>query len=122
MFKSRKTRRIMQYLDEKPQHQPFDYLLQDYLSGALKQRLADMGFSRIEIYVDWLEDYKCVNIGALHRCGLCLDFQAEPACVNIALDEEEPDDAVEFEIPADPHADSADIYYDILADQLIGKE
>lgn len=111
MFKKQKIRK---YLEETEHFTPFEYLLQDYLSGELKQRLAEMQLSRIEMYVDW--EHKCVSVYAEYGNRWCLDFQAERDEVMVAVDEDEPEDGVFLKVPHD--GNSAAFYYDAIAERL----
>ena len=74
---------------------PFHSLLGDWLSGELKRRLEELGYSRIEVHIDWLSDYKCINIQARIN-GQYADIQIEPEQFSVAVDEDEPDEAREY--------------------------
>lgn len=111
MFKKQKIRK---YLEETEHFTPFDYLLQDYLSGEFKQRLADMQLSRIDIYVDW--EHRCVSVYARYGDKWCLDVQANPEELMVAVDEDEPEDGVFLQVPSE--GDSASFYYDAIAEHL----
>lgn len=108
-----KRKRIQRHLEKNMHFTPFEYLLQDYLSGGLKQRLADMRLDRIRIYVD--DMHWCISVYAEYGDRLCLDFQADAEEVVIALDEDEPEDGVFLKVPPDG---DAGFYYEALAEQL----
>ena len=74
---------------------PFAALLAMERSGQLASQLSDLGLTKQEYHIDWLDDYKCICIQA--RFGkLYIDIQIEPNAFTIAVDEDEPDDPVEF--------------------------
>ena len=95
-----KKKKISKYLSEKQAIKTttaFDTLLTEYLSGCLKENLCKSNMKRIEIHVDWLSDYKCINIqGIVSDCYF--DIQIEPESFSIAYDKDEPDNATEFEL------------------------
>lgn len=74
---------------------PFSELLAEHRSGQMEARLAALGLTRQEYHIDWLDDYRCIDLQA--RFGtLYVDIQIEPDVFTIAMDEDEPDDPVEF--------------------------
>ena len=74
---------------------PFAALLAMERSGQLASQLSDLGLTKQEYHIDWLDDYKCICIQA--RFGkLYVDIQIEPDTFTIAVDKDEPDDPVEF--------------------------
>ena len=74
---------------------PFAALLAMERSGPLASQLSDLGLTKQEYHIDWLDDYKCICIQA--RFGkLYVDIQIEPDTFTIAVDKDEPDDPVEF--------------------------
>jgi len=92
-----KRQRILQHLTDVPYHSrsSFDQLLDDYLSGDLKEILESFGLRRISFYIDWHDDYRCINIQG--RIGSkYADLQIEPDHFSLACDEDEPDDHAEF--------------------------
>ena len=95
MFKTKKSK-IKTYLNVKEEmFTPFDHLLSDYLSGELKNRLDGLGLQRLSIYIDWLPDYKCINIQGRYQKNY-VDIQIEPSSFSIGCDPVEPDDHTEF--------------------------
>lgn len=93
-----KKKKISAYLAAKRLESPlssFDLLLQDSLSGELKDRLEQLGLKKIDIHIDWLPDYRCIGIQG--RLGNCFsDIQIEPSEFSVCCDEVEPDDPVSF--------------------------
>ena len=74
---------------------PFAALLAMERSGQLASHLSDLGLTKQEYHIDWLDDYRCICIQA--RFGkLYIDIQIEPNAFTIAMDKDEPDDPVEF--------------------------
>ncbi len=105
-----KKKKLSKYLAEKQATQcltPFDRILEDYLSGALKKRLGRLTMKQIEICVDWLEDYQCINIQGKSK-GCYFDIQVEPSGFSIAYDKDEPENAVEFPL------EDASVFYKII--------
>lgn len=93
-----KKKKIAEYLSKKHQAQTittFDSILSEYLSGYLKETLHKFNMKRIEIHIDWLSDYKCINIQG-NVCDYFFNIQIEPASFSIAYDKDEPDDVTEF--------------------------
>ena len=74
---------------------PFAALLAMERSGQLAAHLSDLGLTKQEYHIDWLDGYKCICIQA--RFGkLYIDIQIEPNAFTIAMDKDEPDDPQEF--------------------------
>lgn len=98
MFQTKK-KKIISYLEHKQSvgmPTAFDALLQDYVSGVLKSELEAIGLRKIEIHIDWLDDYKCIAVSG--RCQRCLiemqfEMQIEPSEFIIACDEDEPEES-----------------------------
>jgi len=91
-----KKKKIEQYLQTKDSaYSAFDELLQDYLNGKLKEELEKYGMTKIELYIDWLDDYRCIDIqGKFH--SYFVNVQIEEEKFIIACDEDEPDDPEEY--------------------------
>lgn len=86
---------------------PFTELLEQWYAGQMRKRLESLGLTKLEFHIDWLPDYKCINIqGRLNR--LYVDIQIEPASFTIAMDEDEPDDPTEYPLA------SAEGFYDTI--------
>ena len=92
MFQSKK-RKIQAYLSHKAKEQltPFDELLNEYLSGKMKEKLTELGIKKLEINVDWLTDYKCIGLQGVYNQNY-LDLQIEPAKFSVGYDPVEPDE------------------------------
>ena len=69
----------------------FDCLLSDYLSGELKARLLQIGVEKIEIYIDWHNDYRCIGVQGKYR-KYYVEIQIEEKEFSIGYDADEPDD------------------------------
>ena len=92
---------------------PFSELLAEHRSGKMEARLAALGLTRQEYHIDWLDDYKCIDLQA--RFGvLSVDIQIEPDAFTIAMDEDEPDDPTEFPLT------SAENFYGTVQTHLPG--
>ena len=93
-----KKKKISKYLSEKQAIKnitAFDSLLSEYLSGCLKENFRKLNIKQTEIHVDWLSDYKCINIQG-RIGGYFVDIQIEPETFLIAYDKDESDNATEF--------------------------
>ena len=93
-----KKKRIFEYLTEKQASQAltaFDTILSEYLSGSLKNKLYELSLKNMSIHIDWMADYKCINIQG-KVSGYFFDIQIEPVSFSIAYDKDEPDDVTEF--------------------------
>ena len=90
---------------------PFHGLLEQWLAGQMRERLETLGLRKLEFHIDWLPDYKCIDIQG-RRDRMYVDIQIEPASFTIAMDEDEPDEHTEYALV------SAEGYYDALRDTL----
>ena len=93
-----KNKKLIEYLSKKQASKAattFDTILSDYLSGSLKGRLHELDMKKISIHIDWLSDYKCINIQG-KVSDYFFDIQIEPQTFSIAFDKDEPDYATEF--------------------------
>lgn len=93
MFQTKK-KKIKSYLENKQSAETltaFDVLLHDYLSGDLESEFEAIGLSGIKIHIDWLNDYKCIEVEGSYSKYL-IEIQIEPSEFSIAYDEDEPDD------------------------------
>lgn len=93
-----KKKKIQAYIVQKAASgplSPFDELLEDYLSGKMKERFLTFGIEKVEIHIDWLADYQCIGVqGVFNRSYL--DLQIEPAEFSIAYDSDEPDEHSQY--------------------------
>ena len=92
MFLSKK-KRIHDYLDsmKKEQWSAFDFLLDHYLSGQLRSTFAEYGITKLSCYIDFHEDYKCINVQGKYE-SYYIDLQIEQKEFSIGCDPDEPDD------------------------------
>ena len=111
MFQFKKSK-IKTYLNNiEGMYTPFDHLLSDYLSGELKNRLAGLGLQDISIHVDWLPDYKCINIQGRYLKNY-VDIQIEPTRFSIGCDPDEPDEHSEVFL------ENRQQFYNVMTAQL----
>ncbi len=90
MFRTKKSR-IKAYLQGLPHRTAFDELLSDYLDGTLKDDLAELGITKIELHIDWQVNTKCIGIqGKYHNWFV--DIQIYPHEHSFSADLDEPDD------------------------------
>ena len=90
---------------------PFTELLEQWHTSQMRNRLESLGLRKLEFHIDWLPDYKCIDIHG-RRDRLFVNIQIEPASFTIAVDENEPDDPTEYALV------SAEGFYDTLRDTL----
>ena len=90
---------------------PFTELLAQWHAGQMREHLESLGLRKLEFHIDWLPDYKCIDIQG-RRDRMYVDIQIEPASFTIAMDEDEPDDPTEYALV------SAEGFYDTLRDAL----
>ena len=74
---------------------PFAALLAMERSGQMASHLSDLGLTKQEYHIDWLNDYKCISLQARFD-KLYVDIQIEQDAFTIAMDEDEPDEPQEF--------------------------
>lgn len=95
-----KKKKISVYLSEKQKNKSvtaFDLLLLDYLSGDLKNKLINFGLKRIEIHIDWLPEYKCIDIQGRVK-DYYFDIQSEIDVFSISYDKDEPEEIEEYSL------------------------
>lgn len=74
---------------------PFAELLSDWHSGAMAEKLARLGLGKAEFHIDWLNDYRCINIQG-RRNRDYVDIQIEKTEFSLAVDPDEPDEPENF--------------------------
>ena len=93
-----KKKKIQAYIAEKTSSgalSPFDELLSDYLSGKMKERILTIGVEKVEIHIDWLTEFQCIDVqGVYNHCFL--DLQIEPTEFSIGYDPDEPDEYANY--------------------------
>ncbi len=99
----RKRSKIAAYLQTSPPS-PFALLLSDWYSGQMQERLSALGLVKLDCHIDWLPDYKCINIQGRYGKQY-VDIQIEGDAFFIAADAVEPDEPEEFPL------ESADRFY-----------
>lgn len=113
-----KKKKISKYLSTKQTADnlsPFDIILSDYLSGSLDLKMCQLSVKRITIHIDWLADYKCINIQGTVD-DYYLDIQIEPFSFSVAYDKAESDVATEYLLksPADFYKKTETIIQNII--------
>ena len=90
-------RRIQNYLDSiaKEQWTPFEEMLEQYLNGALLDKLSQCGIGNLSCTVDFLDDYKCINVNGKYR-SFYIDIEIEQKEFSIGCDPIEPDEHTYF--------------------------
>ena len=112
MFTSKKNQ-IKKYLAKKSDGDKcaFDFFLSDYLQGTLKEQLMSMGIKKIEIFIDWYEDIKCIDIQGRYEMYY-MNLQIFPQEFTISFDLVEPDEDVIYFL------ESKQQLYNILLDTI----
>ena len=110
MFVSKK-KKIRKYLISKSDCDKcaFDFLLSDFLDGALKEKLTLMGIVKTEIHIDWLEDIKCIGIQGKYE-KYYMDLQIYPKEFSISFDIDEPDEDITYPL------ESKEQLYNVILD------
>lgn len=90
---------------------PFAELLAQWHTDQMRERMESLGLTKLEFHIDWLPDYKCIDIQG-RRERMYVDIQIEPESFTIAMDEDEPDEPIEYALV------SAEGFYDTLRDAL----
>ena len=92
-----KKKKIQKYLEQKTERDKttFDFLLCNYLDGALKTDLESVGITKTEIHIDWLDDIKCIGIQGRYKKYFA-DIQIYPDEFSISFDLDEPDDDITY--------------------------
>ena len=94
-----KKKKIQKYLESisVENRTPFEQLLHEYLYGELKCKLMDIGLNKISIYVDWLDNHKCIGIQAKYN-EYYMDTQIfeDEFAISFDLDEADDDEIYSF--------------------------
>lgn len=98
MFQTKK-KKIQTYLFEKSSEQftSFDELLEDYLSGKMKETFSTLGAKKVEIHIDWLPGYRCIGVQGTFNHNY-LDLQIEPTEFSVGYDPVEPDNHIYYSL------------------------
>ena len=86
-----KKAKIRKYLEDvgKDSRSAFDRLLSDYLDGKLSEKLQQIGIDKLDIHVDFLDDYKFIGIQGKYKQNF-VDIQIEKTEFSIGCDPIEP--------------------------------
>lgn len=60
-----KKEKIKAYLTTKQERSIFDNILQNWIDKQFEEKLLAMGLTKIDVHIDWFEDYKCVSVQAV---------------------------------------------------------
>jgi hypothetical protein len=88
-----------------------DLLLCDYLNGSIKKDFESIGFEKISINIDWLDDYKCIGIQCKYQ-RYYVDIQIHNDEFSVSYDLDEPDEDIFYKL------DSREQFYQALEDML----
>lgn len=94
MFKTKK-KKIQEYLQNiSDGHKTaFDLLLSDYINGTMKEKLSATGLQKIELYIDWIDNEKCIDIQGRYG-NYYVESQIYPHEFSVSFDQNEADDDV----------------------------
>lgn len=107
-----RKKKIQTYLDRVGNSKTaFDILLSDYFDGSIKKNLAAIGFEKISINIDWLDDYKCIGIQCKYQ-RYYVDIQIHNDEFSVSYDLDEPDEDIFYTL------DSREQFYQALEDML----
>lgn len=110
IFKKKKIARYLQNIHPE-ERLAFDMLLSDYLEGLLKRELQSLEIAKIEIYVDWQSDHKCIGVqGRCKNYYMDLHIYPDEFMVAFALDEADEDETYALT--------SKEQFYQILSDTI----
>lgn len=104
MFTKRKVRRYLAERRAAGTETAFDRLLADWLCGGLAAVLCESGMTVLELHIDWLKMYRCIEVVGRYEAYL-IEIQIEPDSYAVAYDADEPDDAVTWPL------ESAEAFY-----------
>ena len=93
MFKKKKIQVYLNNLSDSKT--TFDLLLCDYLDGSIKKDLETIGFEKISIHIDWLDDYKCIGIQCKYQ-KYYVDIQIHNDEFSVSYDIDEPDEDISY--------------------------
>ena len=99
MFQTKK-KKIKLYLEAKPDanmRTSFDVLLSEYLSGQLYIHLEKMMLDKIRVHIDWLPDYKCIDIQSKFK-NYFFEIQIEEDEFSVSYDTDEADDPIVYSL------------------------
>ena len=91
MFKKKKIQVYLNNLGDSKT--TFDLLLFDYLDGSIKKDLESIGFEKISIHIDWLNDYKCIGIQCKYQ-RYYVDIQIHNDEFSVSYDIDESDEDI----------------------------
>ena len=93
-----KKKKIQSYLNNLGNNKTaFDFLLCDYLNGNLKKELESIGFLKIDMYIDWLENHKCISIQCKYQ-KYYVDIQIYKDEFSVSYDLDEPDEDIIYSL------------------------
>lgn len=108
-----KKKKIALYLQNIPleNRTGFEVLLADYLDGSFQKDLLSLGTAKLEIYIDWNDDYKCISVQGKFK-NYYMDIHIYPYDFTVAFDLDEADEGTEYKL------DSKEQFYHILSDTI----
>lgn len=83
----------------------FDHLLDEYLSGRMRERLEAIGLNRISIFIGWNDFHRAIDIEGIFG-KYYINLQIEPDSFSIASYEYGPDEYEDYPLlsPDQPYA------------------
>lgn len=92
-----KKEKIKTYLTTKQNRSTFDDILQNYIDNQFEEKLFAMGLTKIDVHIDWFDDYKCVSVQA-RKSKYFVEIQVHPNEFTVAYDDVEADDDMEYRL------------------------
>lgn len=109
-----KNKKIKLYLETKcnvAMLSGFDSLLSEYLSGQLNAHLEKLMLNKIRIHIDWMSDYKCIDIRSKFK-NYYFEIQIEEDEFLISYDTDEADDPMAYPL------ESSEQFYNTVKEAL----
>ena len=107
-----KNKRIKLYLETKDKLSTFDNLLSEYILGNLHAHLEKLMLNKIKIHIDWLPDYKCIEIQSKFK-NYYFEIQIEEKEFSISYDKDEADEPIVYVL------ESSEQFYNTIDETLM---
>ena len=92
-----KKEKIKAYLTTKQVRTTFDDILQNWIDKQFEAKLFAMGLTKIDVHIDWFEDYKCVSVQA-RKGKYFVELQVHPNEFTVGYDDDEADDDTDYRL------------------------
>ena len=92
-----KKGKIKAYLTTKRERSTFDDILQNLIDKQFEEKLFAMGLTKIDVHIDWFDDYKRVSVQA-RKGKYFVELQVHPNEFTVAYDVDEADNDTEYRL------------------------